>query len=357
MADGAETREAGRGANLASRETPLVRNHWYVAAASEEVTRRPIRRTILEQDIVLYRGEDGKPIALQNRCAHRSYPLHLGELNGDRIVCGYHGFEYDPDGRCAHVPALGAGQPRTQVQSYPVEEIGPFLWIWTGDPQNVDHGKLVKQPWLTERGWRYVQGYMPMAASYLGLHENLMDLSHFPFLHTFAKGHTDLARRRADIEVLPDRVLAQLVMPDFPVSPAAQKVMQFRAPVTEDSRCLGQIPGMNWNEVKWIDSSEPPKTMTRYIVHCMTPETRTSTHYYWVISRDGGLDSQEMDDEILQVANGAFDEDRVALEAIETLVARDHRPGFREMSIVSDAGGIQVLRLIARWAAEEAEAR
>lgn len=354
MADGAEVSATAKTADVANRETPLVRNAWYVAALSEEVTRKPMRRTILEQDIVLYRGQDGQPIALQNRCAHRSYPLHLGELSGDRIVCGYHGFEYGPDGRCALVPALDAAGPRIGIQSYPVREIGPFIWIWTGDPQNVDYGKLVEQPWLTDSGWRYVAGYLPMAANYLGLHENLMDLSHFPFLHTFAKGHIGLARRRADIEVLPDRVLSHLVMPDFPVTPLVQKVMQFQAPVTEDSRCLGQTPCMNWNEVKWTDSSEPPKIMTRYIAHCLTPETRSSTHYFWVLSRDAGLDSQDMDDDFTQLANGAFLEDAVALGEAEALIARDNRPEFRETSVVSDSGGIQVLRLIARWAAEEA---
>lgn len=356
MADGAQNPDAGKQLELASRDTPLIRNAWYVAALSTEVTRKPIRRTILEQDIVLYRGQDGKPIALQNRCAHRSYPLHLGELNGDRIVCGYHGFEYGPDGRCAHLPALGAERPGVRVQAYPAEEIGPFIWIWTGNPERVDYGKLVEQPWFTESNWRYVCGYTPMAANYLGLHENLMDLSHFPFLHTFAKGHTDLARRRAELQELPDRVLGRLTMPDFPVSPTAQEVMQFKAPVTEDSYCKGQTPCMNWNEVIWIDSSEPPKQLTRYIVHCMTPETQTSTHYYWAISRNAGLDSQAMDEEFLRVASGAFDEDRVALEEIETLVARDKRPGFREMITTSDAGGVKVLRLIARWAAEEAAA-
>lgn len=90
---------------------PLIRNDWYVAALSKDVGRVPIRRTLLDQEIVLYRGRNGQPIALQNRCAHRSYPLHLGELNGDCIVCGYHGFEYGADGRCAYVPALGAAVP------------------------------------------------------------------------------------------------------------------------------------------------------------------------------------------------------------------------------------------------------
>jgi vanillate O-demethylase monooxygenase subunit len=346
--------EQRKTSEMASRSTPLLRNHWYVAALSEEVSRKPIRRTILERDIVLYRGEAGEVIALHNRCAHRSYPLHLGELNGDRIVCGYHGFEYGPDGRCAHVPALGAERPGIRVAAFPVKEIGPFIWIWTGDPDAVDYGKLVEQPWFTEPGWRPVHGYMHVAGNYLGLHENLMDLSHFPFLHTFAKGQTALATLRPERTILKDRVTSRLVMPNFPVSPLAMQVLAFQAPVTEDSLTLGQTPCMFWAEVSWIDSSSPPKTMTRYIIHCMTPESQTSTHYYWAISRNGGLDSLGLDEEMAQVGHGAFHEDKVALEEIERLLARENFPDFREALIPSDAGGVQVLRLIARWAAEEA---
>ena len=42
---------------------------------------------------------------MEDRCVHRAYPLSAGRLEGDRVVCGYHGFTYDPDGRCVEVPS------------------------------------------------------------------------------------------------------------------------------------------------------------------------------------------------------------------------------------------------------------
>lgn len=357
ITDGAQAHDAVKQADLATRDTPLIRNEWYVAALAEEVTRKPMRRTILEQDIVLYRDQNGKPVALQNRCAHRSYPLHLGELNGDRIVCGYHGFEFGPDGRCAHLPALGDARPGIRIQPYPTVEIGPFIWIWTGDPAAVDHGKLMKQPWFTEPGWRYVSGYFDMQANYLGLRENLLDLSHFAFLHSFGRGHVHLARQRSKIETRPDGIHSSLEMPNFPVSPVVQKEMQFQGPVTERSSSRTTTPAMHCGNVTQTDSSDPPRILNRHIVHCTTPQTQTKTHYFWAISRDGGLKSQAMDDEIMQVATCAFDEDRVALEEIEKLLERDNRPDFREAITVSDFGGVQVLRMFARMAAAEAEAQ
>ena len=50
-------------------------------------------------------GEDGTAVALEDRCAHRGYPLSAGQVKGDSIECGYHGFAYGPDGGCTRVPA------------------------------------------------------------------------------------------------------------------------------------------------------------------------------------------------------------------------------------------------------------
>lgn len=355
MTDEIRPPEPTKRADIAGRNTPLIRNQWYVVALSEEVTRIPMRRAILEQDIVLYRNQEGKAISLQNRCAHRSYPLHLGTLNGDNIVCGYHGFEYDTEGRCAHVPSLGTRRrPTIRIQPYPVAEIGPFIWIWAGDPAAIDYDKLIKQPWFTESGWRYVSGYFPIEANYLGMHENLFDLTHFPFLHGFAKGHVELARQRAKVEALPDRVVSRRVMPNYPTPPAMQRVMEFQGPITEQATSICQTPAMHYSEVKIVDSSNPPRTMTRYIVHCVTPETVAKTHYYWAISRDGALNSQEIDEETKLRANETFHEDRVALEEIERIAMRDCRPNFGETIVASDTGGIQALRLLARMAEAEA---
>jgi phenylpropionate dioxygenase-like ring-hydroxylating dioxygenase large terminal subunit len=44
-----------------------------------------------EEPWVIFRGKDGKPGCVQNTCAHRACPLHLGSVNEGRIACPYHG--------------------------------------------------------------------------------------------------------------------------------------------------------------------------------------------------------------------------------------------------------------------------
>ena len=62
---------------LASRDTPFIFNEWYVVAFGSEVTRELLSRTLLGKRVVLYRSESRKAIALEDRCAHRSYVLSV----------------------------------------------------------------------------------------------------------------------------------------------------------------------------------------------------------------------------------------------------------------------------------------
>ena len=341
--------------DLADRDTPLIRNEWYVAALAEEVTRTPLRRTILEQDIVFYRKEDGTPVALQNRCAHRSYPLSCGPLKGDRIMCNYHGFEYGPDGRCTHVPSMASPPAAVRVRSYDVIECGPFIWIWTGDPEFPDRrSRFIDQPWYDPKKWRWVAEYIPMNANYLGLHENLFDLSHFPFLHTFAKGKLELASYRPKVQMHADRLHACGEMHNFSVPPLARDALGLEGPVTEISNNTIYGPAMHIGDVEWVDSASPPTRFKRMIIHCATPASQLFTHYFWAISRNGGLDIEALDEADRGLGNLAFNEDRVALEAIEEIYRNDKRPDFREKIVPQDNGAIQALRFLAKRAREEA---
>jgi len=71
----------------------FLRNGWYVAAWDHEVTRQHmLRRTLLSEPVVFYRTEDGRPVALEDRCCHRHAPLSRGRLVGNAVECPYHGF-------------------------------------------------------------------------------------------------------------------------------------------------------------------------------------------------------------------------------------------------------------------------
>ena len=76
------------------RTFPL--NAWYAVAWSHEVSRRELlARTVCNKKLVLWRKGDGSIVALADACWHRLLPLSMGWLEGEEVVCRYHGLAFD----------------------------------------------------------------------------------------------------------------------------------------------------------------------------------------------------------------------------------------------------------------------
>lgn len=112
-------------------------NRWYMIAKASDIREQPVGREIWRQPIVLFRTADGKPHALEDRCAHRLVRLSHGRMIGDKIECAYHGWQFNDAGRCVHVPHLASktSLPNCQVRRFPVLEKHGFLWIFPGEPE------------------------------------------------------------------------------------------------------------------------------------------------------------------------------------------------------------------------------
>src|SRR5690349_9560360 len=125
---------------MSTQTFPL--NAWYAAAWDTEVGRSLLPRTICGKPAVLYRKQDGAAVALADTCWHRLLPLSMGALNGDNVICGYHGLEYDETGRCVYMPSQETINPAACVASYPLVERHRFVWLWLGDPALADSAKV-----------------------------------------------------------------------------------------------------------------------------------------------------------------------------------------------------------------------
>ncbi len=90
---------------------------------------------------MLFRGANGKPGALEDRCCHRAAPLSLGAVEGDHLRCGYHGLTFDTKGQCISVPGQDTVPSGARVRAYPVAERYNVVWIWMGDPARADDCK------------------------------------------------------------------------------------------------------------------------------------------------------------------------------------------------------------------------
>ena len=66
-------------------------HYWHPVSWSKEVTDKPVPVKLLDQPLVIWRAND-KLAAFYDLCLHRGAALSLGWLNGDQLVCAYHGW-------------------------------------------------------------------------------------------------------------------------------------------------------------------------------------------------------------------------------------------------------------------------
>jgi phenylpropionate dioxygenase-like ring-hydroxylating dioxygenase large terminal subunit len=159
----------------------FLRNYWYVAASDDEVGRKPLRRILLGEPVVLFRTEDGTPVAFEDRCAHRHLPLSMGKLVGDTLQCHYHGLRYDMTGTCVRVPGQDLIPPSARVKTYPVVQRYHWVWIWMGDPALADPDTITDYHWLDDPSWGAKVQYLHVQANWKLIVDNLLDLTHLAF--------------------------------------------------------------------------------------------------------------------------------------------------------------------------------
>jgi phenylpropionate dioxygenase-like ring-hydroxylating dioxygenase large terminal subunit len=164
---------------------------WYPVAHSHEVTGKPLATRLLDERVVLYRLSDGSVTAARDICYHRGVPLSLGYVEGDEIVCRYHGLRYDRSGRCTCIPAHpgGAISPRLRLDVYQAQEKYGLVWVRLVDNGPQDLPELVE--------WDDPD-YLPVRLDSVDIKaaagrqvEGFLDVSHFAFIHKESFGEPD----------------------------------------------------------------------------------------------------------------------------------------------------------------------
>jgi len=183
-------------------EGGVLRAFWHPVAYSTSVTDQPIAKRLLSEPIVLWRSK-GQLSALHDLCVHRGTPLSLGWVTDEQLVCAYHGWHYGPDGACTRIPSLPCerGIPvKARVTAYQVKERYGLVWVCLGEPKTDIPEFPPEFDDLCHRQIDAFEGnFQANAARFI---ENMMDRSHFPWVHEGYLGdrsHPQIA----DVEIEP----------------------------------------------------------------------------------------------------------------------------------------------------------
>ena len=161
---------------------PSLEDYWYIACRSPELADRPLARQILGRPLVLFRGPDGQPAALEDRCLHRGAPLSGGVVERGCVACPYHGWRYGPGGEVVEIPAMAAAAPEgMKVSACHVVEQDGFVWVFPG--AGVPAGPPRRLPLLGEPGWHSFTLVTPFQTSVEACLENFLDCPHATTVH------------------------------------------------------------------------------------------------------------------------------------------------------------------------------
>ena len=354
-----QTRQNGQRFPNGFLEDNYPRNMWWVAARSDEVSDVPLARWLLERPVVLYRQSDGTPVALDDRCPHRWAPLSAGRVEDDEIVCPYHGMRFASDGFCRKIPTQTRVPGPARVVSYPLVESGAFIWIWMGDPQEIErNGPPVDMSYTSDPNWTVVLGYYEVAANWVLIRENVMDLTHIAHLHTKTFRQDDW-NNVPEVSAEGDTVIYRQDFDLAPLSPLFCHAMGFSESKLVKREQEGRMPSLAVSFSDWTvhDPAPEPGARKDFLMrgcHIVTPSQRGKTHYFWGAAFDIRKVAPELCEQTRASVTEAFDEDKHLLELLQSNVENDPRGlDYPELNLAADGASVRIRKILLQKLAAE----
>lgn len=175
------------------REVGINPNYWYAVAWAHDLKAGkilPIR--IWNQSIALYRDSQNQVQAVENVCPHKGVAMDKGKVQGDAIVCGYHGWEFNGQGECVGIPYWNQGQklPCAQMKPFAVQEKYGLIWIFPGDRALAASQSPPQIPEYDDPNCLMIPLGAAFKAHFSICNENTMDVFH-GYLHQNLQGWFD----------------------------------------------------------------------------------------------------------------------------------------------------------------------
>ncbi len=327
-----------------------VRNAWYVAAWEQEIEGDAVlKRTLLDVRRILYRTGDGSGyILLQDRCPHRFAPLSMGERKGDAIACAYHGLEFGAGGRCTHNPFSGTLPGHAVIDSPVVLARHGLVWFWPGDPALADPAAIPDFSFLEGQDvWRRRSHF---AGDYELLADNLMDLSHVDYLHrrTFDTAGTHHRSTHTVSDGEGGALWNTWRIPEVRRFPVLEPHFADEAPIDQLTEMRWNAPASMMLRISWLPGggSERDARYTMVNPHIITPETRTTSHYFWTCAPDAESEA---------FARAVFEgEDGPMIEAVQGEMGSSDFWAMKPMILKGDVGAVRARRRLIRLRHAEA---
>lgn len=113
--------------------THFLRDEWHCLGRADELSSPGDYFTtrLLDEPLLVVKGEDGAIRVLSNVCRHRGMTLLQGKGTTRRIVCGYHAWSYNRDGTLAVAPRFDRARlgPECNLPEFRCELWQGFIYV------------------------------------------------------------------------------------------------------------------------------------------------------------------------------------------------------------------------------------
>lgn len=337
----------------------FLRNTWYVAANAYELDAgQPkagvVSRTICGEQVAMFRNADGSIAAIHDRCPHRFVPLSMGKRVGDSLQCGYHGLRFDGSGACVEAPHDDDNQKaRACVKGYAAIERDKLIWLWMGEAAQANPDLIPAFSFFSETDkYTSCQGYSHIKGNYQLIADNLLDLSHIHYLHPGIHEGSNFEDFTNKVQRDGDTVWSMLWRHHYHIDAAKRPLFGMDGDA-EDVEGQGHArwdaPGVLfvdtafWDHGKTIDDGwRTPNA------HLITPETATTSHYFWGSGRNFARDNEQFTLGTAATMKNVFEtQDGPMVEAQQRDMGDstdflDHKP----IILKADAAGVLARRIM-----------
>ncbi|OCQ99717.1 phenoxybenzoate dioxygenase [Oscillatoriales cyanobacterium USR001] len=159
---------------------------WYIVSLSDQLKPNTVlSQTILGEWLAIFRGENGQPVALRDRCLHRSSRLSAGKVCNGTLQCSYHGWIYDRNGHVIAIPSEGdtlKNSQQRQAKYYPTKEQDGYVYVRLND-NPIEDFQPFSMPHYQESGWETVRVINRFQNNVTNCAENFIDIPHTAFVH------------------------------------------------------------------------------------------------------------------------------------------------------------------------------
>lgn len=346
----------------------FLENAWYCIGWAEELEQGPIGRTILNKPVVAFKTEDGKVVALGGACPHRFAPLSQGKVCENTIACPYHGLVFDTSGQCIRNPHGPGGEgpipPNAKVPKYIGLEKHGAIWVWLGDPEAVNYSSLDFFDWTTSPYYAGFTGHCHVKANYQLVIDNLLDLTHGPYLHPNTFAGDTLADKN-------DQIVPEI---EFKTDPDNTIHSNYKFNNIPPAPLIEPVWGNNhsdlYSNIRWRPASileldiiatpvggDMSEGFHQPSYHFITPINDYETHYFFASGRNRMIDDESIHNHLRDTARTAFfDEDEPMITAVQEMMGTPDLMSLRPAILMSDASAVQSRRMLSKLIRDEKEA-